>query len=147
MDKVEATISAVFTSLIGLAILAVLLSKNSNTAGVVSGLFSGLAGVIQTAVAPITGGTSAPITIGTGTVGSGTSSPSIINGNGSGLNLNLSGVGGLVNSLPGLGQSGTNAFDGAGVTPGNLLPTGTDLFGSGTSSTSSAFDGAGITLA
>lgn len=47
---------AIATAIVGLAVLAVLVSRNSNTAGVVSSLASGLSQDIGAAVSPVTGG-------------------------------------------------------------------------------------------
>ena len=47
---------AIATAIVGLAVLAVLVSKNANTAGVVQSLASGLSEDIGAAVSPINGG-------------------------------------------------------------------------------------------
>lgn len=47
-------IVAIFTAVIGVAIIAVLVSKNSNTTQVLGGLFTGFGGIIKAAVAPVT---------------------------------------------------------------------------------------------
>jgi hypothetical protein len=47
-------IVAIFTAVIGVAIIAVLVSKNSNTTSVLGGLFNGFANVLGKAVAPVT---------------------------------------------------------------------------------------------
>jgi hypothetical protein len=52
-----AQIAAIFTAIIGLAMLAVLLSRNSNTPAVIGAAFGGLATSIGAAVSPITGST------------------------------------------------------------------------------------------
>ena len=54
--NVEDTISSVVVSVIGLAIVAVLVSRNANTANVIGASGSGLANVIKAAVSPVTGG-------------------------------------------------------------------------------------------
>lgn len=47
-------IVAIFTAVIGVAIIAVLVSKNSNTSTVLGSLFTGFGNVIGKAVAPVT---------------------------------------------------------------------------------------------
>lgn len=44
------------TAIIGLAILAVVLSNGANTVGVLNSFFSGLSGLLRTVIAPVTGG-------------------------------------------------------------------------------------------
>ena len=44
------------TSIVGLAIIATLVSKNANTSGVIQSAGSALSGSIATAVSPVTGG-------------------------------------------------------------------------------------------
>jgi len=50
------SITAIFTALVGVAIVAVLVSKNANTSGVINSGFSGFSQALGTAVSPITGG-------------------------------------------------------------------------------------------
>ncbi len=50
------SIVTVITAIIGIAILAVLVSRNSNTAGVIQAGAGGLAQDISAATAPVTGG-------------------------------------------------------------------------------------------
>lgn len=52
----ESLISSVVVAVIGLAIVAVLVSNRANTANVIGASGKGLAGVIQAAVSPVTGG-------------------------------------------------------------------------------------------
>jgi hypothetical protein len=51
-------ITAILTAIIGVAILAVILSKNSNTVGVIASASQGFSAALGTAVSPITGGNS-----------------------------------------------------------------------------------------
>lgn len=50
------TITGIVTAIVGLAILAVLVSKNANTSGVITASGSALAADLQAAEAPVTGG-------------------------------------------------------------------------------------------
>ena len=50
-------IVAIATAVIGLAIIAVLVSKQSNTSGVIGSLSSGFSQIIGAAVGPVGGGT------------------------------------------------------------------------------------------
>ncbi len=56
MKPIAEQIIAILSATIGLAIVAVLVSKQSNTASVISGASSGFASIIGAAVAPVTGG-------------------------------------------------------------------------------------------
>jgi hypothetical protein len=56
MNGALAQIAAVFVAIIGLATVAVILSRNSNTAQVTQAAFGGLSSAIGAAVSPITGG-------------------------------------------------------------------------------------------
>jgi PRD1 phage membrane DNA delivery len=56
MNSAVAQIVAVFSMIIGVAIVAVLVSKNANTAGVINSAFGGLSTAIGAAVSPVTGG-------------------------------------------------------------------------------------------
>lgn len=49
------TITGIVTAIVGLAILAVLVSKNANTSGVIQASGSALASDLQAAEAPVTG--------------------------------------------------------------------------------------------
>lgn len=57
-DKLFQSITSIVVAIIGVAILSVLVSKNANTAGVISAASKGLATDLQAAVSPITGGQS-----------------------------------------------------------------------------------------
>lgn len=50
---------AIVSSIIGLSVVAVVLSSHANTAGVIGAAGSALSGVIGAATAPVTGGTAA----------------------------------------------------------------------------------------
>lgn len=55
-DKVITGGVAIVTAVIGIAILAVLVSKQADTANVLGAAGSALSGIIKTAVSPVTGG-------------------------------------------------------------------------------------------
>lgn len=56
MNELTASVLTVATALVGVAILAVLVSRQSNTTGVISAAAGGFAEDIAAAVSPITGG-------------------------------------------------------------------------------------------
>lgn len=58
MNQITENIVAVLTAIVGVAILAVLVSRNSNTAGVLNAAGSAFSGALSTAVSPVTGGAS-----------------------------------------------------------------------------------------
>jgi PRD1 phage membrane DNA delivery len=55
MSGAMATGAAIITAIIGLAIIAVLVSKQSNTTGVIQAGASGLGTILGAAVSPVTG--------------------------------------------------------------------------------------------
>lgn len=56
MDKITSGVVTVFTAIIGVAIIAALVSKNANTSGVTTAIAQGFAGSLTSALAPIDGG-------------------------------------------------------------------------------------------
>ena len=54
MDKITEAMVTIGTAIIGVAILAVLVSKNSNTAGVIQALASGFGNSLAVAESPVT---------------------------------------------------------------------------------------------
>lgn len=56
MDHIGEQIVAVLTAIIGVAIVAVIVSKRSNTSGVISSAANAFSEALSTAVSPITGG-------------------------------------------------------------------------------------------
>ncbi len=54
------SLMAVFTAIIGLAMVAVIVSQKANTAKVLQALTSGVGNVIGAAVSPVTGGGGGP---------------------------------------------------------------------------------------
>ena len=56
MNNALAQIITVFTALITVAIVAVIVSKNANTAEVIKETFSGFGNALQAATSPVTGG-------------------------------------------------------------------------------------------
>lgn len=58
MDKgFMESVSAILLAIVGVAVLAVVVSKNSNTTGVISATGSAFSSSLATALTPITGGT------------------------------------------------------------------------------------------
>lgn len=57
MDEIGKAIVVIASSVIGLAILSVIVSRNSNTSGVIQSAGSGLSAIIGAAVGPVTGST------------------------------------------------------------------------------------------
>ncbi len=55
-DELIRSVVTVATAIIGLAILAVLVSRNANTSGVISSAGSAFSGALQVAESPVTGG-------------------------------------------------------------------------------------------
>lgn len=55
-DHLFTAIASILTAIVGVAILAVLVSKNANTAGVLTAGFGGFSTALGTAVSPVTGG-------------------------------------------------------------------------------------------
>jgi hypothetical protein len=61
MGKAGEQFAVVALAIIGVAIVAVLVSKNANTTGVIGAIGKAFSGALGTAVSPITGGTSVGI--------------------------------------------------------------------------------------
>ncbi len=59
MDKIGAEIATIIAGIIGLALAAVILSRNANTPGVIQSASSGLSSLIGAAVAPVSGSSGA----------------------------------------------------------------------------------------
>lgn len=56
MGDIGSAVAGVATAIIGLAIIAVLVSQNAQTSGVIQSAASGFGNVISAAVGPVTGG-------------------------------------------------------------------------------------------
>lgn len=56
-DQLITSVVTVATAIIGVAIIAVLVSKNANTSGVISAGSSGFSQALSTALSPVTGST------------------------------------------------------------------------------------------
>lgn len=56
MNEMWSSIVTIATAIVGIAILAVIVSNNANTANVISSATGGFAQDIQAAVSPVTGG-------------------------------------------------------------------------------------------
>jgi hypothetical protein len=99
IGKIGGGISALFTGVIGLAILAIVLSNSSNTVNVIQSFFSGLTSLIGTVVTPVSGGSSV--------LNSGTSS---VNGLTNTLTSGLGSLNSLSNSIGNLNTISANGF-------------------------------------
>lgn len=60
MDKLTEAFVTITGLVVGVATVAVIVSKNSNAGGVIQNLFSGFGNVLDVAVSPVTGATIAP---------------------------------------------------------------------------------------
>ena len=59
MGKAEALITEILSMIIGVAILAVIVGSNSRTSSVIQSAGSALTSILNAAISPVTGGTSA----------------------------------------------------------------------------------------
>lgn len=64
MKNIGESIATILASIIGLAVLAVIVSNNSQTTGVLTATFNGLAQLLQVVTSPITSSTSSSTTTG-----------------------------------------------------------------------------------
>ena len=55
MGDIGDKIGAVFVALLGVAILAIIVSQQANTSGVIQSISSGFAGILRVALSPVTG--------------------------------------------------------------------------------------------
>lgn len=69
-NQLVASVTTVAVAIIGVAIIAVLVSKNANTSGVINSGASGFSQALSTAISPVTGG-SGFSTLGSGFPGGG----------------------------------------------------------------------------
>lgn len=72
-DQLISSVVTVLTAIVGVAIIAVLVSSKANTAGVIGAGASGFATALEAAVSPVTGQlpqSSTPLGVGFGGVGS-----------------------------------------------------------------------------
>jgi hypothetical protein len=58
MDRITEAVVTILTAIVGVSILAVLVSQRSNTAGVLTAAGSAFSGMLGTAVSPVTGSSS-----------------------------------------------------------------------------------------
>lgn len=61
MNAATETIVTILTAIVGVAIISVLVSKNSNTAGVLQAAGSAFSNALNVATGPVTGVTSPPV--------------------------------------------------------------------------------------
>lgn len=54
-DQLFTSLVSIVTAVVGVAILATIVSKNANTAGVITAASSGFSGILGTALSPVTG--------------------------------------------------------------------------------------------
>lgn len=114
MNKASDVGSAIVTAIFGLAILAVILSKNSSTTGVLQTAASSLGNILGVVVSPISSGAAANSTSGTQTANSSSySAPNAVSGLYSAVN-NLNGLVGSLPSALGSLQSLGNSLSGLG---------------------------------
>jgi hypothetical protein len=71
MSQLTEAVVTILTAVIGVAILSVLVSKQSNTTGVVSAFGSAFSSILGTAVSPVTGGSGGSFNMPTLNFGSG----------------------------------------------------------------------------
>lgn len=60
MNQITEMLITIGMGIIGVALLAVIVSKNSNTAGVIQASASGFGNALDVAISPVTGATTAP---------------------------------------------------------------------------------------
>lgn len=58
MNELTTAMVSILTAVIGVAILATIVSKNSNTSGVITAGGNAFSGILGTALSPVTGGSS-----------------------------------------------------------------------------------------
>jgi uncharacterized membrane protein YbjE (DUF340 family) len=63
-DQLITSVVTVLTAIIGVAIIAVLVSKNANTSGVISAGSQGFSSALSTALSPVTGSSSSGLGFG-----------------------------------------------------------------------------------
>lgn len=59
-NELTESITTILLAIVGVAFLAVLVSKNANTTGVIQATASGFGNSLDTAISPVTGATTAP---------------------------------------------------------------------------------------
>jgi hypothetical protein len=111
MDEAGKTIGGFIAAIIGLAVLAIVISSRANTVAVLQSFFSGTANLIGVAISPITGQSVSGLSAGGLTGGS-------WSGSGSGTSGLLSNVGSIFNMIP--GASGGSSILSGGLSPSSL---------------------------
>ena len=107
IDNIGKAAVSLVTAIIGLAIVAVVLSKSSQTASVLQAFFSGVSSLVATAVKPVSGGYNTPLgdTGATGAVSNVAGAvPSIVN------------AGAAIGNFVGSTSGNDDPFSGAGLT-------------------------------
>lgn len=144
MDDIGSKLSAIVASIIGLAVLAVIVSQGANTANVLQAFFGGVTNLIGVAISPVTGQS---INSGTGLTG-GAWQAGGIGGGYSGFASSTSGSGGLFGGGGGLlgsllGSTGSS-LSGAGGSFGNIFGGDAGGIGSGITPTDNSFNTGGF---
>ncbi len=117
MEGIGRSISELVALVIGVAIIAVVLSNGANTVNVITSFFNGLSSLIRAAVSPVTGGNSVNLSSGGGTL---PVSGSITNVSGTIGNANSGGVQGSISGLFNLG-GGSGVAVNTGISSGGLI--------------------------
>jgi hypothetical protein len=135
MDKIGADISAIVAAIVGVAVVALIVSPNARSAGVLEAAFSGLSNLIGVAVSPVTGQQVSGLS-GAGLSGGGWSAYTVPAAAGPGGSLTVAGQNGMV-SIGNIGGLLTGA--------GNLATSIGGLFsGSGSGGGATAIDNVDI---
>lgn len=136
MGKIGDEISAILTAIIGLAILAVIVSGGSNTVNVITAAFSGLNALIRTAITPVTGGSIAS----TGSYPVISAAGGNYGGSNSLYGSSLSGSSGGI-TIGGFGGGAGGSLSISGSTLNSLTSGLSNLFGTNSNGTSNSASG------
>lgn len=116
MDKIGTQIAGFVSAIIGVAIIAVILSHGSNTVNVIGTFFQGLSQLLSVVISPVTGG-------GNFATGQSTYAGEIVSpggfGSGSSYNASSGGFGINLNGLGSIGASGSTISSIAGLFGGS----------------------------
>lgn len=132
MNNVGEQIAGLVTAIVGVAIVALIVSYNAATTSVISAFFGGLSNLVGVAISPVTGQSV-----------SGLSAAGLTGGSWIGLGAsNLSSMGGAVNvATQGFGLSiPSSLISQAGSGAGSLFGGGSSLFGGGGGFDTGSFD-------
>lgn len=125
MNSAGEKIGAVVAAIIGVAVLAIVVSAQANTVNVLSAFFGGVANLIAVAISPITGqtvqGSTAGLAGGSWLTGSGVS----------GFSVNAGGITGAINGLLGGASGAGNVISGLTGSGGSGMLSGQDFLDAG----------------